>query len=336
MDSTDYPNLESNLQITVKGASEEMGQNIGNAVASVLRALIKADQRFDLRRMHRVIITTDFAGELAEQSKATVSGNAIGYTNEEYAQAVAKVLLLPRGSEIEILPIFNAHLLVPLTQDTESDDFRFTLHLLHHEFCHVHDDNKKLDAFPEVWLKHRYSGKDIFVRPLAEVCWSEYAANRMSASTATETAISNMTGSLASAIERTKSEINRAILAYRRHGDLNNLMTVFGRHGEFLPKSAAYVLGYMDGLDKSLEALSPTTSTPLTNSYFEESWNEIHAALRHMWEVYPTGWGKMSVYDDLAGALENYYATMGLILSTTDDGRAYVHVPFRPETTPML
>ena len=40
------------------------------------------------------------------------------------------------------------------------------------------------------------------------------------------------------------------------------------------------------------------------------------------------------MYDDLAEVMESYYANMGMVLSTTDDGQAYADFPFRPETTP--
>lgn len=53
--------------------------------------------------------------------------------------------------------------------------------------------------------------------------------------------------------------------------DARSLMGEFGRHGEFLPKSAAYVLGYLDGLGLSLSELSMDVAEQVTGSYFELS-----------------------------------------------------------------
>jgi hypothetical protein len=39
---------------------------------------------------------------------------------------------------------------------------------------------------------------------------------------------------------------------------------------------------------------------------------------------------------DLQITLKGLPEDMGLILSTTDDGQTYLHVPFRPETMPIL
>lgn len=330
--------MESDLQITVKGLPADIGSAIGNAVATVVRTFKEADDYLDFRRMHRIVVTADFAGELAELSAATVSGNITTYTNEDYAVAVAKVMILPRDEEFEILPIVNANIAAALAQeDPENFDkelFRSALHLLHHELCHVHDDNKKIDAFKSHMLRTRYTGKDMYIRPLAEVCWSEYIATLLSSSTAGQNDIAGMTGSFAEAIKRTKQEINKEIISYRYHGDLMKLLGAFGRHGEFLAKAAAYTLGYVDGLGTSLAELSIEASETLSGSYFEPTWKAMHSSFRKMFKIYPDGWQDLAVMDDLALSIENYYAEMGLILSTTEDGQAYLGVPFRPETTP--
>lgn len=84
----------------------------------------------------------------------------------------------------------------------------------------------------------------------------------------------------------------------------------------------------------SLDKLSAETSERLSGSYFESTWAAMHEALKEMRQRYPHDWQDLSIYDGLAAALERYYAEMGLVLSTTDDGQTYVDVPFTPETTP--
>lgn len=330
--------MEPDLQITLKGLPEDIGCAIGNAIATAVRTFKEVDSELDFRRMHRIVVTTDFAGELTELSAATASGNSITHTNEDYAIAVAKVMIIPRGDEFEIVPVVNANIAAPLAQeDQENFDrelFRSALHLLHHELCHVHDDNKKIDAFASDMLRTRYRGKDMYIRPLAEVCWSEYIATLLSCSTAGENDVNGMMESFADAVSRTKPLIDEEILSYRHHADLMKLLEAFGRHGEFLAKAAAYTLGYVDGLGKPLDELSKEASEALSGSYFESTWESMHATLRNMLKVYPDGWQDLTIMNELAGAIERYYADMGLILSTTEDGQAYLHVPFRPETTP--
>lgn len=172
----------------------------------------------------------------------------------------------------------------------------------------------------------------MFIRPLAEACWSEYVANRLSSATANHTAVEAMTSTFADALLRTKADIDSEIRSYRYHADLDRLMSLFQRHGEFLVRSACYVLGYIDGLNKPIEVLSADAAEALTDSYFEKTWLAVQEALREMYLRYPKHWKDLTVYDGLAHAIEEYYDMMGLVLSTTDDGRAYVSVPFRPGT----
>jgi hypothetical protein len=106
--------VEPDLHITVKGLDETTGNHIGNCLLEIVCTFAEGENALDFRRMHRIIVTNDFAGELAELSTATASGNPIEHTNEEYAVAVAKVLLLPRGDEIEIVPVINAQAVVGL------------------------------------------------------------------------------------------------------------------------------------------------------------------------------------------------------------------------------
>lgn len=331
--------MEPDFQIIIKGVQSELANNIGNAIFEVM-AVFEQEDQIDFRRLHRIIVTTDLPKELEELSGNTASGNPITYTEEEYAIGVAKVLILPCENEFEILLIINANVTAALVPEEpegyQTKNFRGALHLLHHELCHIHDANKKLDALNDVMLKQRYIGKDIFIRPLAEICWSEYIANYLSSSTADDHSLKSMTDMLSDAIGRTKQSIDSEIYSYRYHGDLGRLMDLFQRHGEFLAKTAAYTLGYIDGLDKKLQELSIEAHDQLSDSYFQPVWNLMQKALRNMRASYPDGWTGSDIFDELACAIEDYYAIMGLILSTTKDGRAYVDIPFNPETTPPL
>jgi len=330
--------MEPDLQISVKGLSQDLALEVGNTIAAIIKAFRSADGNLDFRRMHRIVVTTDFAGELAELSTKTASGNQITHTNEDYAVAVAKVMIIPDGDKVEICPILSARYAAALvpegSEGYDADNFYYILHLLHHELCHVHDDNKKIDALHDVMLKHHYKGKDMFIRPLSEICWSEYIANLLSSKTATETNLKDIVTSFEDAVKRTKNDIDNEILSYRYHGDLDKLLEIFKRHGEFLVKMATYTMGYMDGLRVTLEELSIETAETISGSYFESTWEDMHEALKEMRSVYPKGWKDLSIYNQLSDVLEKYYDKMGLILSTTEDGGAYVDIPFRAETTP--
>ena len=65
--------MESDCQVTIKGLPEPVAQNTGKAVSMVISALAQVGDVLDLRRMHRVVVTTDFAGELAELRRLSIA-----------------------------------------------------------------------------------------------------------------------------------------------------------------------------------------------------------------------------------------------------------------------
>lgn len=327
--------LESDLAVIVKGVDEEQGRQLGYTVQAVILKLQEIAPELDFRRLHRVIVTTDFAAELAALSNQTASGNPITHTNEEYAKAVAQVLLLPTADNShEIVVVLSSEIVSSLIDKQQTPEVRqWLFHVLHHEFGHVHDDNKKLDAMPTIWLRQHISGrKERILHALAEACWAEYIANYLASPTAEPISTNSMSKSFADALKRTKPAIDTEILAYRVHGDLEQLLETFGRHGEFLPKSAAYVLGYVDGLKKPLNEISTDAANSLSGSYFEPTWVAMHDALQQMRQSYPHDWKDLTIFKTLAEAMEWYYADMGLILSSVEGRGMYVSVPFRPET----
>lgn len=346
--------MESDLEVQVKGLSDELAYMLSEGIMKVVSTLEQIGEGLDLRRMHRIIVAEDFAGELTELSASTISGEPITHTDEDYAIGVAKVTILPLSEDYEIVPVISANyataLLTPAmdvdedtnadsddelgegTVSTSSDLFEFVLNGLHHELCHVHDYNKHIDAFGPLIVSYR-EGKDIYIRPLAEACWAEYFADLISSTTVPLAWLGGMAESFSDAIVRTKPHLDKEILAFRHHGDVGRLVDEFQRHAGFLVKSAAYILGYVDGLNMSLDEISAETSEHLVGSYFEPTWNAMHKALQEMYQPYPDAWRDPSVYDGLAAVIDRYYVDMGMILSTTSEG-IHANFPFTPETTP--
>ena len=327
--------MEPNINVTIRGIDENLANSIGHVMGDAVATLEDFEVKIDLRRMYRIVVTTDFAGELSNMSGNVTSGEFQTHTDEEYAVGVAQVRVLPLDGNFEFVPVIDAQIAANLVQDNEegykSDEFKTSLHLLHHELCHVHDYNKKLDA---IEIVHPDNAKDGFLLSPSNYAWSEYIANYLSCATVTKNSIEMTSENLIGAIERTKDEINNEICNYRIHGDLDCLVGLFRRHGHFLIKSAAYMLGYIDGLGKPHKGLDIKSYEVLTGSYFEKTWNEMHDALRAMKEAYPHHWKDIGIYDQLNGVMESYYFDMGMILSSTSDGQLYIEIPFRPGNTP--
>ena len=220
--------MESDFQVTVKGLCEDRAREIANIVIELIRTLEGRDKNLDLRRMHRVILTTDFCGEINAISKAIESENPIKYTHEGGVAAIAKVLVLPCGDDFEILIVFDAYVLSAFfpkgDEDLKPGDFNTAVHYLHHELWHIHEMNNPLDSLYKVGMRRDFKGKDAFIRPLSELCWSEYFACRMSSWTMQGDPLIYTAGIFTNKLEETKSMIDQEILSYRRHADMQRLM----------------------------------------------------------------------------------------------------------------
>jgi len=330
--------MESDIKLTIKGLDSELAHEFGKYINILLSLLNKPERGFDLRRMHRIIVTSDFASELVNFSNERGIGKPITHTNEKYGVAAAQVHILARGDDYEIVPIIDACLATALVDKDYANPIDLSqadaIHILHHEFCHVHDNNKKIDAFGPMLLNQSYVGKDKYCFPLSELCWSEYYANYLSCSSVSDEFLGKIKVSFIESIERAKSEINKEIVSYRMHGDIDQLLDIFARHGSFLPKIASYILGYLDGLQISFEELDSKAAKVLSGSYFEPTWTAMQKALRSMRDKYPDRWKSIAIYKGLSDVMDNYYSVMGLTLNNMEDGIVYVDVPLKPETTP--
>jgi len=322
--------MESTLNIIADSIADESASHLTSVLKTIINRLQSDFERLDLRRMNRVIITANLGNTLLElyggnKSKAT-------FTEEKYATAMAKVVLLRKDSGFEIVPVIDSRLLLPFTNREITDTaLAYLFHLIHHELCHVHDENQKIAAFPDIILKTTYIGKQAIIMPLVEAVWSEYFAERYSSQTIDDETVSGFLTHFRDALIRTKPLVDSDIYRYRTAKNINTLLEVFSRHGHFLPKAAAYWLGCIDSIEVP-QVLTDKLMSEL--QYFDEPFHSMHSALKKMYDLYPKQWKTMAVYDELAAAMERYYNIMGFyLIQNTTDG-LYIEIPLRPETNP--
>ncbi len=317
------------IEFTLKGLSEDLARRLADNIAGIIRLASTFDFPLDMRRLDRVIITDDLRAEFTSLSSET--GRNIGYTDEDYALCVAKVLSARQGDDVTMTLVINANIAARLLSDKQ-EDIKFALHLLHHELAHVHDNNMQVDAFPDEWMKKQLAGVAARTFPLAEVLWSEYFATRTTSWSASAEDVARHIGLFRDALERTKRLVDEAIVGYRLHSDLDRLLLEAARHADFLLKAAAYVLGYLDGQIDKKDQVSCEVEGLLTSSYFKPIWDRLAAELRHVHGIYPS-WSSLSIFDGLMEIVWDYFDILGLQFEDVPEG-VFVRVPFRPETTP--
>lgn len=305
--------MESDFHIEANGFPD--GEDIRDVVIYLINEALK--EGLDLRRMHRIIVTMDYAGEVKRLSST--------HTDNAHGLGVAQVKPIPRGDGIELVPVFDGRLF-EMDKSNFEERIRILHHTICHELCHVHDENKKIDAFPDHFRNTRYSGKDIHIRPLAEYCWAEYITTAMSALTAPESLTTSEAKRLIERIANTKPEIEREIMQLFYHGDAGKLMLAFKEYSDPLIYSAAHMIGFMKGLQKNLVELAPEVAQQISGSYFEPIWKAMCEALAEMHRRYPDNWKDVSIFDDLSVVMDRYYQTMRLMLSTSKNGGAHLDI----------
>lgn len=191
------------------------------------------------------------------------------------------------------------------------------LHSLHHELCHVDDENKKIDGMPGVMLRERLNGKRAYTYRTAIGCWSEYRACFLSAPTIPEPAIDNYIDAVVKAQEQADHARN-VVAGFPTHRDLDQVLGAVVNAGDLLSRISAYLFGTLDALGRDISDTGALAA--LRDAGIEGDAGTLHEALRSMQAGYPGAWTDLRVYADLADAIEDLYFTLGARLSDTHEG----------------
>ena len=289
--------MSENINIDVYGLSEISSLLIAENILSI----IKKFDNLDLRRLHNIVVTDELDKELTDNTSC--------FKNFSDSLAYAKVVLVPKCDEFELVIVirtdFSVNLIEENVNSMNHSKYLNTLHVLHHELCHVHDYNQRIDIFKNNFFKTRNNGKDILLYPQAELCWSEYIANYLSSSSAKKCDMpKEVFDSFYTLLNETKIQIDDQIASFRIDKDTKSLLMFVKANISNLIKSASYVLGYMHGMHKSLDQLDPRLAELLKNSYFNGIWEYLNDVLTNMRASYPCGWKQDMVYENLMYVLD--------------------------------
>ena len=314
--------MDANINIDVYGLSEISSLLIAENILSI----IKRFDNLDLRRLHNIVITDELDKELSLGSSS--------FRNFSDSLAYARVVVVPKDDDFELVIIirtdFSVNLIEENVNSMNHSKYLNALHVLHHELCHVHDYNQRIDIFKEKFLQTHTDGKDILLYPLAELCWSEYMANYMSSSSAKKCDMpKDVIASFETLLRETRIQIDTQIETFRTDNDIKSLLLFVKANISNLIKSASYVLGYTHGMQKDLYSINPQLHELLRESYFSSSWDFLNDVLTNMRQSYPCAWKQELIYENLMYVLDELYARMGIVLSENEKRELFFEVPQR-------
>lgn len=323
--------LQYNIPIEFQGVPEQAVQILQVGMGKLIQLAAKVG--LDLSRLERVVIAADYPAALRAVDRGFGASREVQRTEEDYAHGVAMALPVVRDGEAWTVLIMDAGTVCGLFSE-EPGAFELVTGLVIHELAHVHDHQMKAAAFEGIWLTRHVDAKVAVLQGCADSAWSEYYASRISVHVDPEQ-LARHIDTLRAAFDRVWTTTQSEIIDYRTSADLNRVWSIGEQQAAWLIQCASYVVGSLDGLGMTLAEAAPDLEAEIAESYFGQTWTNLQAALRAMWETYP-GWQEagLEAYRPVMDVAEENLEVLGFELSLSDDGRLYINIPFSAHTLP--
>lgn len=309
------------INIKINGLNDKISLEIVNEIREILEKF----SFLDLRRFKNIIITSHFERDV----EVLTSNNKNVFKNRYRASqnTFALVLTIPKEQDFELLLVVKSGFIKNLLQSHKSQNYKDTLHILHHELAHIHDNNKKIDVFKDIMKNSTYKGIESVTYPIAQTLWSEYIANFISSKSAKKTDYPLVVAqALEKSIRQTSFNIKNELMAYKINKTRNDLIKSSMEQIESLLKSAAYLIGYLSGMNITLEQLDEKIDLKIETSYFKDIWDVLKYELASIHQVYPHGFINLNIYKNLSFYIETFYSQMGIVLDENEKKELQIHI----------
>lgn len=313
--------MNSNINIKINGLSN----NISLKVIDSFKDLIKRYSFLDFRRFSNIIITSNFQRDVNTLTSASKRVLKAKYRQNDNTYAV--ILTIPKNNDFELYLVIRADFIKNIIENQNSVKYKNALHVLHHEFAHIHDNNKKIDVFKEFMKHSSYRGVSSIIYPLAQSSWSEYIANFISSQSAKDTDYPKLVAKrLINEIKQYQLDIKTYLEVYKINNSRDDLVEDSLTKIESLVRTASYLLGYLNGMKITLQELDDQIDYELETSYFKDFWEILKYELASIHQVYPHGFINLNIYKNLSSYIEIFHSQMGLVLDEDEKGKLKIHI----------
>jgi hypothetical protein len=285
----------------------------------------------DLERLDGVTLAYDYAQALEELDRG-VQTSSVLTASKDWGVGVAMTPAVLRDGVLKSHILFNAAFLEGLLDEPQSKACQEAVHIIAHECAHVEINTVKDRQFPNKILRYRpktwFEGLRLEV---IEASWDEYAACRISAGFGAAPS-ENYQGVFLNILAEAGRNVREAILKCRHDADYDALLIEAQRNIGSLIKYASYVLGTVDGLEQDVETDLPQVSASLDGHWFAPFFVGLRDAHRALWERY-SQWESLQEFETIADIWLDMLADRGVEVTPQEDGKIYVNIPFRPDTS---
>jgi len=209
------------------------------------------------------------------------------YTDDATGTAVGKTLTYEENGCIRNTIFLDKFIL----SDTKKELSQWSIHLIHHELCHVHDNFMKFNMFGMEFILRKGGNLNRILKIHAVNIWSEHIAIKLSVLT-TSKEHDWKTKYLIDLIKVRKEEFNKAIDLYKENNDVKSFYGQIQLITSSLLCAACTVYGYLHGMEILLdntEILKVKTAIKeyIKETYFDEVWELLNEQLTRMSISYP-------------------------------------------------
>jgi|SRR5689334_7754073 len=189
-------------------------------------------------------------------------------------------------------------------------------------------------AFPGFVMRTRLPRRKAVLFQMAQACWSEYVACRLSATWAPDEQTCWFENTFCTSLEGVRARGNAAIRNYRTERDIGKLLNcITGEYGTAM-KYASYLFGHVAGLEQDLNDAAPRALESIKSNDLTDMFSRLKNCLDELWKNYDT-WASPEVFAPLELLSEEMLNIAGLCLETRPEG-LYVDVPFTADTLPNI
>lgn len=301
--------------------NKELDERLIEVVKKALRQMITQLEELNLSSLQYIFVPDDFHEELIKFQRRHQLQE--GYTDNEFGTAMGKVLSYLDNGVFKTSIFFNSRIIFTLFDQNLK---QLPIHLMHHEFCHVHDDYEKYQVFGVTNLEDLFINTPDRVSQVtyahADLIWSEYIATKLSVKSKPNDH-DLYVESLLSVIPKTIEKYEEELQEYRILGDIDKLFSEIQLNSSLLLKIAAYFIGYCHGF--GIDPPKEINNFVKQYLYLNGVWEQLPSNLHKLHESYGN-WDNIRVFDDLANIVKMLWSNIG-IFPKNKNGQLFIHVP---------
>lgn len=266
---------------------------------------------FDLAALDGITIADDYVTALEGIDRGYPNMRAPTPTSDEFGTGFAMSVPIFRNGEHKSHVVLNSTLVRPLV-DPKSEYYGIAVHTLSHEMAHVYDHMLRAKAMPTHYGSPILDLREAVLTQFAMAAWDEYAASRLSANWGTSDYCSGYEESLIPMLDSLLTRSEAAKRDFPQHKNVELTMTALRKVFETFFVRSCYLIGHLDGVEKTLEEEAPKLALALRETtWLNDLWTRYWGILRSLFERIEA-WQGVQEYQPLKNLAEEILLRGGM------------------------